>query len=71
MNAYLLKFQHKNASTGEAVLQVRTFALVAAPLTAADFHRGPVGLSGAGQRETHRCSHELLDQANGLPDHSG
>lgn len=36
-----------------------------------DVHRGPVGVSGAGERETHRCRHELLDQADGLSHHSG
>lgn len=31
--------------------------------------RGPLGLSGTGQWETHRCSDGLVDQADGLPHH--
>lgn len=33
------------------------------------FLRGSLGLSGTGQRETHRGSDELVDQADGIPHH--
>lgn len=32
-------------------------------------HRGPMGLSGTGQWQTHSCSDGFVDQANGLPDY--
>lgn len=75
MNAYLLKFQHKNASTGKRTYR-KYFSFTWSRCVESLFwllpvsHRGPMGLFGTGQWETHCCSDGLMDQANGLPHNS-
>lgn len=70
MNWYLSKFQHKNASTGESVQEHvvgHETAVFNEVLILTIFPRGSVGMSGTGQWKAHRCSDELMDQTDGLP----
>ena len=77
MNAYLLKFQHKNASTGKAhagwrALSLSRIVLIGSPpsLTPRLSPRGPMGLPGRGEWEANRSGDELLDPTDGLPYYS-